>query len=215
MGQQTAEPAAGAGDHHALAGNVGRIREGRGDLHLIGHRPFPCLYRSVQYTVRGYGPVVAVVVLGADLLEMHRRMLVIRGFEQHVAALYRDGEIPGFVHLSIGQEATAVGACWPLGAADVITSTHRGHGHCLAKGLAPREMFAELMAREAGTNRGAEVRCTSPIRTSASSAPTASSPPGCRSQWERQPRRRSAPTATWWSRSSGTARWPRARSTKP
>ncbi len=80
-------------------------------------------------------------------------MLVIRGFEQHVAALYRDGEIPGFVHLSIGQEATAVGACWPLGAADVITSTHRGHGHCLAKGLAPREMFAELMAREAGTNR--------------------------------------------------------------
>src|SRR5262249_61598734 len=58
----------------------------------------------------------------ADLLEMHRRMLLIRGFEQRVAALYRDGEVPGFVHLSIGQEAAAVGACWPLGAADVITS---------------------------------------------------------------------------------------------
>src|SRR6185436_4167996 len=90
----------------------------------------------------------------ADLLEMHRRMLVIRGFEERVAALYRDGEVPGFVHLSIGQEASAVGACWPLRPADVITSTHRGHGHCLAKGLDPPGMFAELMAKEAGTNRG-------------------------------------------------------------
>ena len=81
-------------------------------------------------------------------------MLVIRGFEERVAALYRDGEVPGFVHLSIGQEASAVGACWPLRAADVITSTHRGHGHCLAKGLDPRGMFAELMARDEGTNRG-------------------------------------------------------------
>ena len=90
----------------------------------------------------------------ADLLEMHRRMLVIRGFEERVAALYRDGEIPGFVHLSIGQEASAVGACWPLAPTDVITSTHRGHGHCLAKGLDPLGMFAELMAKDAGTNRG-------------------------------------------------------------
>ena len=90
----------------------------------------------------------------ADLLELHRRMLVIRGFEERVAALYRDGEVPGFVHLSIGQEASAVGACWPLTADDVITSTHRGHGHCLAKGLDPLGMFAELMAKDAGTNRG-------------------------------------------------------------
>jgi 2-oxoisovalerate dehydrogenase E1 component len=85
---------------------------------------------------------------------MHRRMLLIRGFEQRVAALYRDGEVPGFVHLSIGQEAAAVGACWPLRPTDVITSTHRGHGHCLAKGLGPLGMFAELMGRDAGTNRG-------------------------------------------------------------
>jgi len=89
-----------------------------------------------------------------DLVEMHRRMLVIRGFEQRVAALYRDSEVPGFVHLSIGQEASAVGACWPLGPADVITSTHRGHGHCLAKGLDPLGMFAELMGKDEGTNRG-------------------------------------------------------------
>ena len=89
-----------------------------------------------------------------DLLEMHRRMLVIRGFEERVSRLYRDSEVPGFVHLSIGQEAAAVGACWPLQPVDVITSTHRGHGHCLAKGLDPLGMFAELMAKEAGTNRG-------------------------------------------------------------
>ena len=94
------------------------------------------------------------MVTNVDLLEMHRRMLVIRGFEERVAALYRDGEVPGFVHLSVGQEASAVGACWPLGPADVITSTHRGHGHCLAKGLDPLGMFAELMGREQGTNRG-------------------------------------------------------------
>ncbi|HKY65214.1 MAG TPA: thiamine pyrophosphate-dependent dehydrogenase E1 component subunit alpha, partial [Acidimicrobiales bacterium] len=90
----------------------------------------------------------------AELVEMHRRMLVIRGFEQRVATLYRDGEVPGFVHLSIGQEAAAVGACWPLRPTDVITSTHRGHGHCLAKGLDPLGMFAELMGRDEGTNRG-------------------------------------------------------------
>jgi 2-oxoisovalerate dehydrogenase E1 component len=94
------------------------------------------------------------VSTATDLLEMHRRMLVIRGFEERVAVLYRDGEIPGFVHLSIGQEAAAVGACWPLRAADVITSTHRGHGHCLAKGLDARGMFAELMGKDEGSNRG-------------------------------------------------------------
>jgi len=85
---------------------------------------------------------------------MHRRMVVIREFEQRVATLYADSQVPGFVHLSIGQEASAVGACWPLGPADAITSTHRGHGHCLAKGLDPLGMFAELMGKEQGTNRG-------------------------------------------------------------
>jgi 2-oxoisovalerate dehydrogenase E1 component len=90
----------------------------------------------------------------ADLLAVHRRMLVIRGFEERVSKMYKAGEVPGFVHLSIGQEASAVGACWPLRPDDVITSTHRGHGHCLAKGLDPRGMFAELMARDTGTNRG-------------------------------------------------------------
>ena len=100
------------------------------------------------------GRSVAPPFSNTELLEMHRRMLVIRGFEERVAVLYRDGEVPGFVHLSIGQEGAAVGACWPLRPKDVITSTHRGHGHCLAKGLAPLGMFAELMGKDEGTNRG-------------------------------------------------------------
>jgi 2-oxoisovalerate dehydrogenase E1 component len=75
-------------------------------------------------------------------------------FEERVSDLYRDSEVPGFVHLSIGQEASAVGACWPLAVTDVITSNHRGHGHCLAKGLAPEPMMAELLARATGTNKG-------------------------------------------------------------
>jgi 2-oxoisovalerate dehydrogenase E1 component len=89
-----------------------------------------------------------------DLVEMHRRMLLIRRFEERVGELYRDGEIPGFVHLSIGQEASAVGACWPLEREDVITSTHRGHGHCIAKGMDVAPMLAELMGKVTGTNRG-------------------------------------------------------------
>lgn len=89
-----------------------------------------------------------------DLLEMYRRMVRIRQFEQSASRLYADTEIPGFLHLSIGQEATAVGACWNLRPDDGITSTHRGHGHCLAKGLDLVPMFAELMGREGGTCRG-------------------------------------------------------------
>ena len=87
-------------------------------------------------------------------LAMYRRMLLIRRFETTVSELYRAGEVPGFVHLSLGQEAVAVGACSALNDSDIITSTHRGHAHCLAKGLSPAAMFAELMGRQAGTNRG-------------------------------------------------------------
>ena len=89
-----------------------------------------------------------------SLLEAYGRMTLIRVFEERVSELYRDSEVPGFVHLSTGQEASAVGACWPLAVTDVITSNHRGHGHCLAKGLAPEPMMAELLARATGTNKG-------------------------------------------------------------
>jgi 2-oxoisovalerate dehydrogenase E1 component len=89
-----------------------------------------------------------------SLLEAYGRMTLIRVFEERVSDLYRASEVPGFVHLSIGQEASAVGACWPLAVTDVITSNHRGHGHCLAKGLPPEPMMAELLARATGTNKG-------------------------------------------------------------
>src|SRR5690606_27120013 len=82
------------------------------------------------------------------LCEMYRRMRTIRAFEEQASRLYRGNEIPGFLHLSIGQEASAVGACWPLDDRDAVTSTHRGHGHCIAKGLDVHGMFAELMGRQ-------------------------------------------------------------------
>lgn len=87
-------------------------------------------------------------------VELYRQMRRIRAFESRTAVLYRDGVIPGFVHLSIGQEAVAVGVCSQLRADDVITSTHRGHGHVMAKGLDMTEMFAELMGRATGTCGG-------------------------------------------------------------
>jgi len=95
--------------------------------------------------------------IGTDVethTEMYRRMRLIRQFEDRASRLYRVNRIPGFLHLSIGQEATAVGACWPLDDRDVVTSTHRGHGHCIAKGLDVTGMFAELMGRSTGSCRG-------------------------------------------------------------
>ncbi|MCV7246528.1 dehydrogenase E1 component subunit alpha/beta [Mycobacterium mantenii] len=85
---------------------------------------------------------------------MYYRMLLIRNFEQRTSRLYAEGQVPGFVHLSIGQEASAVGTCWPLRSTDGIVSNHRGHGHCLAKGADPTSMFGELMGRAIGTGGG-------------------------------------------------------------
>ena len=85
---------------------------------------------------------------------MHRTMCRIRYFEEAASAKYKDGDLPGFIHLSIGQEACAVGVCATLEASDYITSTHRGHGHCLAKGGDAKRMMAELFAKEAGYSQG-------------------------------------------------------------
>jgi len=81
------------------------------------------------------------------LVGFYRDMLLIRRFEERAAELRMAGFIPGFLHPSIGQEAVAVGVCGALGEGDVITSTHRGHGHMLARGADPRRMYAELYAR--------------------------------------------------------------------
>jgi pyruvate dehydrogenase E1 component alpha subunit len=86
-----------------------------------------------------------------DLLaEFFRRMTLVREFELRAIEERRGGLIPGFIHSCVGQEATAVGACMALETGDVITSTHRGHGHLIGKGGDPRYMMAELAARSAG-----------------------------------------------------------------
>jgi acetoin:2,6-dichlorophenolindophenol oxidoreductase subunit alpha len=87
-------------------------------------------------------------------LEMYRRMTLIRLFEEQANELYRSAKMPGLTHLYIGEEAVAVGVCTALRRDDWITSTHRGHGHCLAKGAEPRRMFAELLGKEDGYCRG-------------------------------------------------------------
>ena len=90
----------------------------------------------------------------AAQLRLYERMVLIRLFELRVQRLYRGGKIPGFIHLYVGEEATAVGVCAHLSNQDVITSTHRGHGHALAKGLSPQKALAELAGRSTGCNGG-------------------------------------------------------------
>jgi pyruvate dehydrogenase E1 component alpha subunit len=87
-------------------------------------------------------------------LRMYRNMLAIRLFEEKVNDLYTRALMPGLAHLYIGEEAVAVGVCEALRPEDYITSTHRGHGHCLAKGAALDRMFAELLGKEAGYCKG-------------------------------------------------------------
>lgn len=87
-------------------------------------------------------------------VEIYAKMTRIRFFEERVAELFAEGELPGFVHLYIGEEASAVGVCSNLATEDYITSTHRGHGHCIAKGGDVARMMAELMGKRTGYNKG-------------------------------------------------------------
>src|SRR5438445_5789067 len=81
-------------------------------------------------------------------------MQTIRTFEKRVAREFRSGEIPGFVHMYVGEEAIAAGVCACLNDDDYVTSTHRGHGHCIAKGCDLDAMMAEIYGRETGLCRG-------------------------------------------------------------
>ncbi len=87
-------------------------------------------------------------------LRMYRQMLRIRVFEENAHQLYLSAKMPGLTHLYIGQEAVAVGICDALEPTDRITSTHRGHGHCVAKGAGFRQMFCELLGKSEGFCRG-------------------------------------------------------------
>ncbi|WP_306057125.1 thiamine pyrophosphate-dependent dehydrogenase E1 component subunit alpha [Natronococcus wangiae] len=87
-------------------------------------------------------------------IEALRRMVTIRAFDEEAGDRFADGEIPGFVHLYIGEEAVGVGTCAALEDDDYIASTHRGHGHCIAKGLDPKYMMAELYGKAEGYCNG-------------------------------------------------------------
>jgi pyruvate dehydrogenase E1 component alpha subunit len=99
----------------------------------------------------------AAVNLAKDAAMAHRALLTmwkVRRFEEAVEELYGRGLMHGTMHLSVGQEASSTGACLPLRQADMITSTHRGHGHCIAKGADLARMMAELLAKDTGYCRG-------------------------------------------------------------
>ncbi len=89
-----------------------------------------------------------------EKIELYRKMLLIRIFEEKAGELFSEGLIPGFIHLSIGEEASSVGTCSALRHDDYIASTHRGHGHLIAKGAEPKFMFAELLGRSTGYCKG-------------------------------------------------------------
>ncbi len=88
------------------------------------------------------------------MLTMYRNMLRIRRFEERLGEEWAQGNIPGLIHLYVGEEAVAVGACSTLRKNDYVTSTHRGHGHCIAKGGDLRKMMAELFGKDTGYCKG-------------------------------------------------------------
>src|SRR5664279_4085679 len=86
----------------------------------------------------------------SELLGLYEKMVLLRRFETAAQIACRKGETPGFLHLYIGEEATAVGVCSHLRRTDWVTSTHRGHGHALAKGMSPKTLMAELFGKADG-----------------------------------------------------------------
>jgi 2-oxoisovalerate dehydrogenase E1 component len=107
----------------------------------------------VPETNTAFAPA-AVQPSAAEMRDLYRGMLLIRQFEKTVQVMLRNRELPGFAHLYLGEEATATGVMAHLRPDDWITSTHRGHGHALAKGVPPRMLLAELGGKAAGCNGG-------------------------------------------------------------
>ena len=101
---------------------------------------------NVPFAFQAYSP--------EQLREVLRKMYLIRRFEEGAEEAYTRGLIHGTMHLSIGQEASALGICMPLTLEDQITSTHRGHGHCIAKGARVDRMFAEFFGKTTGYCKG-------------------------------------------------------------
>src|SRR3954471_4397850 len=90
----------------------------------------------------------------AEMVELYRQMLIIRRTEEQLATAHARGLVHGACHTYVGEEAIAVGVCAHLRPDDSVFSTHRGHGHALAKGVPPRELMAELLGRATGCSQG-------------------------------------------------------------
>jgi hypothetical protein len=121
---------------------VGESHRGKSSDRLLACRRVATLEEKGQVSSSG------------RLKEFLREMLLIRRFEEKVEERFRAGELPGFLHVAIGQEAVAVGVCQALEENDVIASTHRAHGHTLAKGTHPNEVMAELYGKAEGMSHG-------------------------------------------------------------
>ena len=99
-------------------------------------------------------PVTTTTLEAEALLPMYRTMVLIREAEETLLRLFSQNRMPGFIHSYLGEEAVAVGVCRALRAEDYITSTHRGHGHVLAKGVDLKLFFAELYGKATGCCKG-------------------------------------------------------------
>ncbi len=154
---------------------IGRAEQRRGAVaaSLVGHRQVELhaapgvrkpaldlapLADEIHGPERTLTPVAKVEQRGTlspeELRDFFREMLLIRRFEEKVEERFRAGELPGFLHVAIGQEAVAVGVIRALEDGDVIASTHRAHGHTLAKGTGPNELMAELYGKLEGCSHG-------------------------------------------------------------
>src|SRR5215471_10643086 len=121
-------------------------------FHQAGPTPPPLQSRSISS--RRHTMSVSSQLSKEKLLEAYRMMRTIREFEERLHVEFATGDIPGFVHLYAGEEASAVGTMLHLNDADYVATTHRGHGHCIAKGVDVRGMMAEIYGRTTGVCRG-------------------------------------------------------------
>src|SRR5271167_529703 len=114
-----------------------------------------CRWRSKYWEAASMPePLLTEQISKEQLLSYYKKILELRLFELKVQELYRNGRLPGFVHLYVGEEAVAVGVCSNLERQDLIFSTHRGHGHALAKGVPARVVLAELWGKATGSSGG-------------------------------------------------------------
>src|SRR5215211_8765175 len=113
-------------------------------------RPIETPMREVAMAIAAEAPALTK----EQMLQMYRQMWEIRRFDSRALELYREGQMRGTTHPYIGMEAVGVGVCTALRNDDTITSTHRGHGHCIAKGGDMQQMMAELLGKATGYCRG-------------------------------------------------------------